>query len=328
MRRYLRDTITYWSFQTRIVLVVGLAVSLVILAYFSCSLYKSYHSLDSTLHARAQQMAQIQSYSLRTPVWDLNHESALRLLRALIHDPDFAGATVYDEEGRIFVEIPHVGGGEELLSVSRSIVREEETEQRTIGRLALFYSRESVWNTFVIQCQEAILVYILLITILTIAIIVSLRLITSPLMLLTKAMEEYGRGEKTVKVPLSRSRDEIGHLSRTFFKMKSELDAFREGLESLVVERTREVTLAKEAAEQASRVKGEFLANMSHEIRTPLAGMLGMIDLINDGDLSDTQRDYIRTLRFSGETLLTPLTTSMLSTRVEPRRRALSSSSR
>lgn len=61
---------------------------------------------------------------------------------------------------------------------------------------------------------------------------------------------------------------------------------------------------ATERAEAANRAKSEFLANMSHELRTPLNGVMGMADLLADGTLSIEQQDMVRTIRESGDLLL------------------------
>ena len=65
------------------------------------------------------------------------------------------------------------------------------------------------------------------------------------------------------------------------------------------------VILASQKAEEAAQSKQQFMSTMSHEIRTPLNEVIGITNLLIQGNPREDQMDFIKTLRFSGNHLLT-----------------------
>ncbi len=129
---------------------------------------------------------------------------------------------------------------------------------------------------------------------------------------LLKSIKEQKRIEETLKIK------------------QSELNDYKNNLERLVAERTKELeseidkrkhtesdlVVAKERAEAVNKAKSIFLANMSHELRTPLVGILGYSDLLSK-TLDNDYKEMAEGINRTGNRLLNTLSMILDLARVE-----------
>lgn len=125
-------------------------------------------------------------------------------------------------------------------------------------------------------------------------------------MLLVPLMDS-GQAHGVLKVVCARPRRFTEGDIRTLDIMGSLLaSSIRRGMDYEILQRQQaELTRAKEAAENNTRLKSRFLADMSHEIRSPMNAVLGFAQLLmRDESLTAIQRDYVETILHSGGMLL------------------------
>jgi len=154
-------------------------------------------------------------------------------------------------------------------------------------------------------------------------------LLARPLKVLAAGISSVREG-RLEPMQVSRTGDEVEYLGESFNAMietlalsQKQVREYQELLEERIRQRTEALEEATQRALAASRTKSEFLANVSHELRTPLNGVLGMVEIVLDSELTAGQREELETAKGCANTLLALLNDILDLSKIEAGRMVL-----
>ncbi len=141
----------------------------------------------------------------------------------------------------------------------------------------------------------------------------TIRLIARPLSQLQAGITSARNG-RLEPIQVSNTGDEVQFLGESFNGMIGALAASQSALleqqgllEKRIKDRTDQLEEAMRTAQAANHAKSEFLANVSHELRTPMNGVIGMLDIALDRDLSPDVAEQLQTAQRCAYSLLSLL---------------------
>jgi signal transduction histidine kinase/CheY-like chemotaxis protein len=209
-------------------------------------------------------------------------ESGHDILSALRVYPHIAEACLFDANGKLFARYVRAGElarklptpepeGHDFLGGELLLYRDVVKDGELLGSVHLRSDLEELDTRFG-QYVKSVLLVLLLSSVVAFALASWLtRLVSKPIQDLAE-IETRVTTTKDYSVRAEKhADDELGRLIDGFNEMLVEIQS-----------RDAELTIAKEAAEEASRAKSSFLANMSHELRTPLNAIIGYSEMLQE----------------------------------------------
>lgn len=313
------------SIKTKLSLLVTAATSLALA--LSCVGFAVYNvkMLRASKVQELSALATILGYNTASALAFDDPKMATLLLGSLRQQPSVESAWLYDAKGELFSTYPANLPPSQLtppapqasgsgftspgwLDVYQVILRDNEK----LGSIHIRASLRDLERQFVTYSLIALLV-------LSLSLAGSFflarrlqRFLTTPILRLVEVMHRVAKEDDYSIRATKFADDELGVLNDGLNAMLDQVERGRKALqqahdelEERVVQRTSELSVAKDAAETANRAKSVFLASMSHELRTPLNAVLGFSQLMRtDPTLSDNHKENLDIINRSGAHLL------------------------
>ncbi|HLP59415.1 MAG TPA: ATP-binding protein, partial [Candidatus Deferrimicrobium sp.] len=318
-----------FSIKKKNIIIILMAVLFSIVATITLLAIRNIGTFRKELETKIQSTVQVIGLNSMVAIEFNNKDDVKLILASLDAIPEVRGAVIYDKNKMEFASYRReINVSFDFIDELRHEIQYESnylylTEKinyngELLGTIYVVASTENLARQIVSYMKFSLfLLVIIFIAAAFLGAHMSKKLTEPILKLADTATLISSEGDYSIRVQKS-GNDETGTLYDSFNEMLEQIAArdleirkLNEGLEDKVAERTRDLLVAKEQAENArrsaelaDRAKSTFLANMSHEIRTPMNAILGYSNLLMKSITDKNQQEYLEIVQNSGRNLL------------------------
>lgn len=263
-----QDSKRFWhiSVKTKLLVAIGFLVAIAVSLEVYLAYQTAYHNEKESLIRRIELLTEIESYAISPSIVSSHYQNISKLADALLRDPVIAGVLITDAENRNIYKAGSVAIDRDGDYIERFIYPPVIKEKKPIGILKIYLTFNSLEETAIRIAKDKILRGVALLVTILVCCFLVLHFALKPLHHIANIMEEFTDKGVLKEVPTYRKNDEIGKLTCCFNRMVEYVEFSKKQLE-----------IAKDNAEQASKAKSEFLSNISYDIHKAMHFILDAV---------------------------------------------------